>query len=186
MFVSSFVVHWWVQFPSSFPNFSHFIARLVERKCYLGNRKTRSYHCSRQLLFQGHGSGKLSSIPKVRPGDVPHKDQGDQEKATCGAKALTLLFCTHRRKKNPYVCLLRLQVLWLQKRESVQLSLQNWFCCWGAASCFCSSETKVVTAKYTFVAANYPCLLLPLNVHFTASTFRSCTSRNIAAPILHL
>ena len=40
--------------------FSRFLARLVERKCYSYNRKTRSYHCSRQLFIQGHRSRNLS------------------------------------------------------------------------------------------------------------------------------
>ena len=39
---------------------SRFLARLVERKCYTYNPKTRTSHCSWQLFIQGHGSGNLS------------------------------------------------------------------------------------------------------------------------------
>ena len=49
--LSSAVLYWVV---------SSFLARLVERKCYSYNLKTRSDHSSRQLLIQGHGSGTLS------------------------------------------------------------------------------------------------------------------------------
>ena len=38
---------------------SRFLASLVERKChYSYSRKTRLYHCSKQLFIQGRGSGK--------------------------------------------------------------------------------------------------------------------------------
>ena len=39
---------------------SRFLDRLVWRKCYSYNRKTRSVHCSKQLFIQGHESGNLS------------------------------------------------------------------------------------------------------------------------------
>ena len=39
---------------------SRFLATAFERKYHPDNRKTRSYHCSRQLFIQGHGSGNLS------------------------------------------------------------------------------------------------------------------------------
>ena len=42
-----------------------FLARLVEWKCYSYNRKARSYHWSRQLFIQGHGSGNLSVVLNV-------------------------------------------------------------------------------------------------------------------------
>ena len=48
---SSAVLYWVI---------SRLLSRLVERKYYSYKRKTRSDHCSRRLLIQGHGSGNLS------------------------------------------------------------------------------------------------------------------------------
>ena len=51
----------WVSSAVLYRVVSRFLAGLVERKCYSHNRKTRSYHSSRQLFIQGHGSGYLST-----------------------------------------------------------------------------------------------------------------------------